>query len=106
MDYSIELKEGSIVWMIKRLRPCCFGIPVVTVSDHQALESLANIGEHHPRVPRWMEFLSTSQVKLEYRKDSGHTNDEFLPRSDIDGNRRLTHPDDDVDLYFVRASGP
>ena len=107
----LELEAGAIVWAIKRLRPFFFGIAFIIVSDHQALASLDKVGEHHPRVQRWMEFLNAYQFKLEYRKGSGHNNADFLSRlpvdaipEDIEGDCRLTHPDD-VDVYFVGASG-
>ena len=58
-----------------------------------------------------MEFLNAYQFKLEYQKGSGHNNTDFLSRlsvdaipEDIEGDCRLTHPDD-VDVYFVGASG-
>lgn len=98
------------MWAIKHLKPCFFGIPVVIVSYHQALEILAKIGEHHPPVRVLMGFLTANQVDLEYRKGSGHTNNaspHHLPvqatQSDTDGDSRLTHPDD-VNVYHVGAS--
>ena len=80
-------------------------------TDHQALESLEKVGEHRPRVQRWLEFLNAYQYQLIYRKGTGNGNADFLSRlplpaaeSDINGDSALTHPDD-VDVYFVGASG-
>ena len=107
----LELEAGAIVWAIKRLRPNFFSMPFVIYSDHQALESLGKVGEHHPRVQRWLEFLNAYQFTLEYRKGSGNGSAGFLSRlplpateSDIEGDCRLPHSDD-VDVYFVGAPG-
>lgn len=76
------------------------------VCDHQALESSAKVGEHHPQVQYWMGFLRAHQLKMEYRKGSGYTNAPFLSRppvyaaqSDIGGDSRLTPPGE-ADAYF------
>ena len=61
----LELEVGAIVWAIKCLRPYFFSIPFVIYTDHQALESLNKVGEHHPRVQRWLEFLNAYQFHFE-----------------------------------------
>ena len=97
---------------IKRLRPYFYRIPFVIFSDHKALESLDKVGEHHPRVQRWLEFLNAYQYELVYRKGESNGTADFLSRlpipateSDIRGDSALTHPDD-VDVYLVGAPGP
>lgn len=44
----LELEAGSIVWMIRRLRPYVFGISFVLVSDDRDLKFLGKIGEYYP----------------------------------------------------------
>lgn len=60
----IEVRAGSIKWAIKCLRPYFLVIPFVIESNHQALERLVKIGEHYPRVQRWMKFVSADQFHL------------------------------------------
>ena len=106
----MELEAGAVVWAIKHLRRKFFSRSFIIYTDHQALESLDKVGEHHPRVQRWLEFLNAYQFTLEYRKASGNGNADFLSRlslpateSAIDGDCQLTHSGD-VDVYFVGAS--
>ena len=51
-------KDGSIrpiVFIsIKRLRRFLWGTTVRIFSDNKALESLARVAEHNPRVQRWL----------------------------------------------------
>ena len=54
----IELEGGAITWAIKRLRRYLFQVPFQIYTDHGALEQLAKVGEHNPRVQRWLEFLT------------------------------------------------
>lgn len=59
-----------------------------------------------------MGILSAYQFMLVYREGSGHQNAHFLSRLPVDatqsdvmkGDSGLTHPDD-VEVYFVGASG-
>ena len=46
----LELEAGAIVRAIKCLRPYFCSIPFVIYTDHQALESLDKVGEHHAPV--------------------------------------------------------
>ena len=99
------------MWAIKRLRPYVYHIPFVIFRDHKALESLDKVGEHHPRVQRWLELLNAYQYELVYRKGDGNGNVDCLSclpipatESDIRGESALTHPDD-VDVYLVGVPG-
>ena len=79
--------------------------------DHKALESLDKIAEHNPRVQRWLEFLTTYNYTLEYRKGSANGNADFLtrlplPATELDrsGPSSLT-PSDEERVFRNRAHG-
>ena len=78
-------------------------------SDHKAFESLDKIAEHNPRVQRWLEFLTTYNYTLEYRKGSANGNADFLtrlplPATELDrsGPSSLT-PSDEESLFLIRS---
>ena len=52
----LELEGGAITWAIKRLRQYLFQVPFQIYTDHGVHEQLAKVGEHNPRVQRWLEF--------------------------------------------------
>ena len=108
---SLDLEAGSIFWSIKRLRGYLWGASFRIFSDHKALESLAKVAEHNPRVQRWLEFLTACQYTLEYRKGSANSNADFLSRlplpvseDDRSGHSRLT-PSYEERIYLIRAGG-
>lgn len=107
----LKVDYDSIVLEIKCLRSYSFGIPFVIVYDHEALETLAMIREHYLWVRRWIESLAAYQFNLELSNGLGHMNADLFTRlpvdatqSAINGDSRLTHPDD-VDVNFSEAFG-
>ena len=62
----LDLKAGSIVWSIKRLRSYVWGTKFRIFSDHEALESVGKVGDHNARVQRWLKFLTAFDYTLEY----------------------------------------
>ena len=107
----LELEAGAVVWSIKRLRQFLFNVPFSIWTDHRSLENLASVGEHNPRIMRWLEFLSAYDYTLKYRKGSDNGNADFLSRlpqpvteQDVSDTCRLTDPTD-VGIYFVGACG-
>ena len=69
------------------------------------------MGERHPRIMRWLEFLASYDYTLKYRKGCDNGNADFLSRlpqpvtsQDLSDTCRLTEPTD-VGIYFVGASG-
>ena len=76
-----------------------------------ALESLAKVAEHNPRVQRWLEFLTAYHYTLEYCKGSANGNADFLSRLPLptsedgrSGHSRLT-PSDEECVYLIRVGG-
>ena len=107
----LDLEAGSIVWAIKRLRGHLWSTNFHIYSDHKALENIAKVGEHNPRVRRWIEFLSAYSFILKYRKGKSNGNADFLSRlpqpateADRTGPNRLTGPDT-VGIYLIRPCG-
>ena len=50
----VDLEAGSIVWALKRLRGYLWGTKFRIFSDHKAVESIGNVGNHNGRVQRWL----------------------------------------------------
>lgn len=82
------------------------------ISDHPAVKGLTKVGERHPRVRYWMGFISANQFKLEYRQDPRYANENSLStfpveitQMNIEGESRLSRPDDAHHSYFVGVSG-
>ena len=82
-----------------------------TFSDHEALASIGKVGNHNARVQRGLEFLTTFDHILEYRKGSANGNADFLSRlpepateHDRSGSTSL-NPVEDVGIYLIRAYG-
>ena len=50
----LDLEAGSIVWALKRLRGYLWGTKFRIFSDHKAVESIGNVGNHNGRVQRWL----------------------------------------------------
>ena len=60
----LDLEAGSIAGSINRLRGYLWGTTFRIVSDHKALESLAKVAEHKPRVQKWLELLTAYRYTL------------------------------------------
>ena len=75
-----DLKVGSIVWAMKRLRGHLWSTTFLIYSDHKALEQITKVSEHNVRVQRRLKFLSAYSDTLEYRKGSTNGSADFLPR--------------------------
>ena len=71
LDWTpLELEAGSIVWAIKLLRGYLWGAKFRIFSDHNALESIGQVGDHkdrNARVHRWLECLTAFDYTLEYK---------------------------------------
>ena len=76
----LDLEAGNIVWAIKRLRDYLWGMKFRVFSDHKAPESIGKMGNQSARVQWWLEFLTTFDYALEYRKGSANGNTDFLSR--------------------------
>ena len=107
----LDLEAGSIVWALKRLRGYLWGTKFRIFSDHTALESIGEVGNHNARVQIWLEFLIAFDYTLEYRKGSANGNANFLSRlpkpateHDRNGSTSLT-PVEDGGIYLIRACG-
>ena len=107
----MELEAGCVVWSTERLRRYLFGVYFLVFTDHQCLQQICKIGETKPRIQRWMEFLSTYNFRLSYRRGQENANADFLSRlplppieEDISGASALTDPDD-LGVYLIRACG-
>eukprot|EP00752_Nemacystus_decipiens_P007106 g6368.t1 len=74
----LDLEAGSIVWALKRLRGYRWSTHFEIYTDHQALTSIAKVGEHNARVQRWLEYLSNFSYTLIYRKGTANGNADFL----------------------------
>ena len=104
----LDLEAGSIVWSLKRFRCYLWGATFHIFSDHKALESLAKVVEHNPRVQRWLEFLTAYRCTLEYRKGCVNGDADFLsrlrlPASDDDrSGRSRVAPSDEERIYLIR----
>ena len=105
----LDLEAGGIVWAIKRLRGYLWSTKFIIYSDHKALESIGKVGEHNPRVQRWLEYLSNFKYTLKYRKGSANGNADFLSRLPLPAtDADTTGPDRLVDVeaagvFLVRA---
>ena len=64
----MELEAGCVVWSIRRLRRCLFGVYFLVFTDHQCLQQICKIRETKPRIQHWMEFLSAYNFRLSYRQ--------------------------------------
>ncbi|CAB1118696.1 unnamed protein product [Ectocarpus sp. CCAP 1310/34] len=107
----LDLEAGAIVWAIKRLRRYLRGTHFQIWTDNQALENISKVGDHSPRVQRWLESLTAYQYTLKHRPGSSNSNADMLSRlpippstQDITGYSRITMPDD-VGVYMIRATG-
>ena len=63
----LDLKAGSIVGVLKRLRGYRWGINFRMFSDHKASESIGKSGDSQftsPRVQQWLEFLTALDYTL------------------------------------------
>ena len=107
----MELEAGCVIWSIRRLRRCLFGVYFLVFTDHQCLQQICKIGETKPRIQRWMEFLSAYNFRLSYRRGQENANADFLSRlplppidEDVSGASALTDPDD-LGVYLIRACG-
>ena len=105
----MELEAGCVVWSIHRLRRYLFSVFFPIFTDHECLQQISKIGESKPRIQRWMEFLSTYNYRLSYRRGRDNANADFLSRlpipptaEDISGSSALTDPDD-LGVYLIRA---
>ena len=76
----LNLGAGSIAWALKRLRGYLWGTKFRVFSDHMALESIGEVGNHNERVQRWLEFLTAFDYTLEYRKGNANGNADFQSR--------------------------
>ncbi|CAB1109315.1 unnamed protein product [Ectocarpus sp. CCAP 1310/34] len=63
-----SLECGALVWAIRKLRDCLYGIPFEAFTDHKPLLSFFSMGEKKPRVQRMGDFLSAYSFTLSYRK--------------------------------------
>ena len=52
--------------------------PLIHFFYHNALETMAEVGDHNARVRWWLEFLTASKDALEYRKGNVNGIAEFL----------------------------
>ena len=105
----LDLEAGSIVRAIKRLRTYLWGTKFCIFSDRKALDSVGKVGDHNARVQRWLEFLTTFDYTLEYRKGSANGNTDFLSRlpepateHDCTGS---SSPVEDGAIFLIRACG-
>ena len=105
----MELEAGCVVWSIRCLRRYLFGVYFLVFTDRQCLQQIRKIGEIKPRIQRWMEFLSTYNFHLSYRRGQENANADFLSRlpllpidEDASGASALTDPDN-LGVYLIRA---
>ena len=107
----MELEAGCVVWSIRRLRRCLFGVNFLVFTDHQCLQKIYNIGETKPRIQRWLEFLSAYNFRLSYRRVQENANSDFLsrlPLPPIEENISVASAPTDPDnlgVYLIRACG-
>ena len=71
------------------------------------MESIVKVGEHNARVQRWLEFLSSFNYTLVYRKGTANANADFLsrlplPATDADrhGDTSIAGPADDATMLW------
>ena len=107
----IELEAGCVVWSIRRLRRYLFGVYLLVFTDHQCLQQICKMGETKPRIQRWMEFISSYNFRLSYRRGQENADADFLSRlplppidEDISGASALKDPDI-LGVYLIRACG-
>ena len=107
---ALDLEAGAVVWSIKRLRGYLRGTKFRIFTDSSALENMAKIADHNPRVSRWTEFLTAYQYTVHHRPGSKNGNADMLSRlplppteEDLTGHSRLSYPDE-VASYTIRAS--
>ena len=107
----MELEAGCVVWRVRCLRRCLFGVYFLVFTDHQCLQQICKIGETKQRIQRWMEFLSAYDFRLLYRRGQENANADFLSRlrlppieEDTSDASALTDPDD-LGVYLIRACG-
>ena len=74
------MEAGSIVWTLNRPRGYLSGTKFRIFSGHKALQSVGKVGNHTARVQRWLEFLTSFDYTLEYRKGSANGNADSLSR--------------------------
>lgn len=108
---ALDLEAGGIIWALRRLRGYLWSTHFEIYTDHQALTSIAKVGEHNARVQRWMEYLSNFTYKLIYRKGSANGNADFLSRLPLPAAPAdVSGPDSIVDMdvqgiFLIRAMG-
>lgn len=109
----MDLEADVTVWAIKRLRDYLFANNLRIFTDHESLQQLDKVGEHSPRVRRWIEFITTYRYTIEYRKGNANGNNAdllsslLLPAAEHahTGSTLLTPPDD-AGTYIVHSRGP
>ena len=78
--HALDLKAGSIVWAIERLRGYLFKYEILHFLGSQGSGNIGNVRDHNARVQRWLEYLVAFNYTLEYRKGIANGNADFLSR--------------------------
>ena len=75
------------------------------------MESIGRVGDHNARVQRWLEFPTSFDYTLEYRKGSASGNADFFSRlpepateHDRSGSSNL-NPVEDGGIFLIQACG-
>ncbi|CAB1103025.1 unnamed protein product [Ectocarpus sp. CCAP 1310/34] len=92
----LDLEAGRIVWAIKRLRGYFWSTHFLIYSDRKALESIVKVGEHNARVQRWLEFLSSFNYTLVYRKGTANANADFVSWLPLPATKAGRHGDTSI----------
>lgn len=77
----LELEGGVITRGMKQFRKYFFHAPFHVYTNYGLFEQLAKIGEYHPRVQRWLNFLTAHQYTIEHRPGMSNENADRLAQT-------------------------
>ena len=76
--YSVTRKE--LLAVVKHFKHYLIGKEFTVRTDHSSLQWLLKFKEPQGQVARWIEFLSSYQMKIEHRKGEKHKNADAMSR--------------------------
>ena len=79
--YCIRRKEMlALVYFVKYFRHYVYGKQFTVRTDHGSLRWLMNFKNPEGQVARWLEFLSSFNMKIEHRPGRSHQNADGVSR--------------------------
>ena len=86
----MEKEALALIFGIKKIHKCIFGLLFTLITDHKPLLSILNAKTVVPSVAaahmqRWAIFLSAYTYNIEYKGTKKHANADSLPHLQVQG---------------------